>query len=237
MLRQWDTEVFEALKRESVPSRGDTEDDQLTQILVDIQEGNIESSEDENSEKESEDDSRGIDLMASNDEEETETESEEDRAFMDDGPSDENNPCFYQRLNVEVDKERRQQLRQTRDQLEELQDIVGGSADVSDDKVLKAVEEKLNAYINELPELGFNLGKYDINIAKRFLSPYLVNTSPYQVLYEEKQQSHASQDQVPQVSGYHQLSSTWIQLWPVPESLRMQTDQRVLSLRVGRRVG
>ena len=44
-------------------------------------------------------------------------------------------------------------------------------------------------------------------------------TSPYQVLYEEKQQSHASQDQVPQVSGYHQLSSTWIQLRPVPESL------------------
>ena len=77
-------------------------------------------------------------------------------------------------LNVEVDKERRHQLRQTRDQLEELQDIVGGSEDVSDDKVLKALEEKLNAYIDELPVLGFNLGKYDINIAKRFLLPYLI---------------------------------------------------------------
>ena len=61
-------------------------------------------------------------------------------------------------MNVEVDRERRQQLRQTRDQLEELQDIVGGSEDVSDDKVLKALEEKLNAYINELPVLGFNSG-------------------------------------------------------------------------------
>ena len=77
-------------------------------------------------------------------------------------------------LNVEVDKERRHQLRQTRDQLEELQDIVGGSEDVSDDKVLKALEEKLNAYIDQLPVLGFNLGKYDINIAKRFLLPYLI---------------------------------------------------------------
>ena len=57
-----------------------------------------------------------------------------------------------------MDRERRQQLRQTRDQLEELQDIVGGSEDVSDDKVLKALEEKLNAYINELPVLGFNSG-------------------------------------------------------------------------------
>lgn len=61
-------------------------------------------------------------------------------------------------MNVEVDRERRQQLRQTWDQLEELQDIVGGSEDVSDDKVLKALEEKLNAYINELPVLGFNSG-------------------------------------------------------------------------------
>ena len=57
-----------------------------------------------------------------------------------------------------MDRERRQQLRQTWDQLEELQDIVGGSEDVSDDKVLKALEEKLNAYINELPVLGFNSG-------------------------------------------------------------------------------
>ena len=63
-----------------------------------------------------------------------------------------------------MDRERRQQLTQTRDQLKESQDIVGGSEDVSDDKVLKALEEKLNAYIDELPVLGFNLAKYDINI-------------------------------------------------------------------------
>ena len=56
-----------------------------------------------------------------------------------------------------MDRERRQQLRQTRDQLEELQDIVGGSEDVSDHKVLSQLEEKLNAYIQELPVLGFNV--------------------------------------------------------------------------------
>ena len=77
-----------------------------------------------------------------------------------------------------MDRERRQQLRQTRDQLEELLDIVDGSEDVSDDKVLKALEENLNAYIDELPVLGFNLGKYDINIAKRFLLPYLIKHHP-----------------------------------------------------------
>ena len=75
------------LKRESVPSRGVTEDDQLAQILVDIQEGNVESGEDENSEEENKKQSRDIDLMASDneeDEEETESENEEDRAFLDD---------------------------------------------------------------------------------------------------------------------------------------------------------
>ena len=51
-------EVFEALKWESVPSHEVTKDDQLTQILVDIQEDNVESGEDENSEEESEDQSR-----------------------------------------------------------------------------------------------------------------------------------------------------------------------------------
>ena len=55
LLCQQYAEVFEALKRESVPSRGITEDDQLAQILVHIQEGNVESGEDENSEEESED--------------------------------------------------------------------------------------------------------------------------------------------------------------------------------------
>ena len=74
---------------------------------------------------------------------------------------------FYRRLNVEVERERRQQLRQTRDQLEELQDIVGGSEDVSDHKVLSQLEEKLNAYIQELPVLGFNSGRIPKNSCSR----------------------------------------------------------------------
>ena len=66
--------VFEALKQESVHSRGATEDDQPAQILVDILEESqqAESEEDENSEEESEDQSRDIDLMASDNEEDEE---------------------------------------------------------------------------------------------------------------------------------------------------------------------
>ncbi|CAH3180046.1 unnamed protein product, partial [Porites lobata] len=134
------------------------------------------------SEEESEDQSSDIDLMASDneedEEEEIEPENEEDRAFLDDEIQEQEDVSFYRRLNVEVDRERRQQLRQTRDQLEELQDIVGGSEDVSDHKVLSQLEEKLNAYIQELPVLGFNSGKYDLNASKEFLFPYLIKHQP-----------------------------------------------------------
>ena len=77
-----------------------------------------------------------------------------------------------------MDRERRQQLRQTRDQVQELQDIVGALEDVSDHKVLSQLEEKLNAYIEELPVLGFNSGKYDLNASKEFLFPYLIKHQP-----------------------------------------------------------
>ena len=177
LLRQRYAEVFEALETARDPNNSESHEDRLAQILVDIQEGDVESGEDENSEEESEDDSRRIDLRVSDDEEdeeEIEAENEEDRAFIDDELSDENDLSFYRRLNVELDRERRQQLRQTRDQLEELQDIVGGSEDVSDHKVLSQLEEKLNAYIQELPVLGFNSGKYDLNASKEFLFPYLI---------------------------------------------------------------
>ena len=137
LLRQKYAQVFEAVETARGTNNSESHEHLLAQILVDIQEGNVESGEDENSDKESEDNSRGIDFWASDDEEheeEIEAENEEDRAFIDDEPSDENDPSFYRRLNVEVDRERRQQLRQTRDQLEELQDILGGSEDVSDHK-------------------------------------------------------------------------------------------------------
>lgn len=55
----------------------------------------------------------------------------------------------------------------------------------SDDKVLDKLEEKLNAYIQELPVLGFNSGKYDLNIAKRFLLPYLIKHHPIKFLVKK----------------------------------------------------
>ena len=99
--------MFDVLNHAAVFSRGETHEDQLAQILVDIQEA-----EDEDSEEE--DESRGIDLMTSDDEddeEEIELENGADRAFIDDEVN-KNDPSFYRRLNVELDQNRRQELRQ-----------------------------------------------------------------------------------------------------------------------------
>ena len=163
--------MFQALEAAKAPNRVATEEDRLAQTLVDIQ---------DESEEESEDDSRGIDLMASDDEgdeEDIEPENEEDRAFLDDEVS-ENDPSFYRRFNVELDQGRRQEQRQRRQELAMYEDMLFGREQTSDNKVLIQLEDKLTAYIQELPVLGFNSGKYDINIAKRFLLPYLIKHHP-----------------------------------------------------------
>lgn len=49
------------------------------------------------------------------------------------------------------------------------EDILCGEAQTSDNKVLYQLEEKLYACIQELPVLGFNSGKYDLNAVKEFL--------------------------------------------------------------------
>ena len=181
LLCQQYAEVFEALKWESVPSRGVTEDDQLAQILVHIQEGNVESGEDENSEEESEDQSRDIDLLGSNneeDEEEIELENEKDHAFLDDEIQEQEDVSFYRRFHVELNRGLRQEQRQQRQELATYEDMLFGQEQTSDNKVLIQLEEKLNAYIQELPVLGFNSGKYDLNATKEFLFPYLIKHHP-----------------------------------------------------------
>ena len=101
----------------------------------------------------SEDESRGIDLMASDDEEdeeETESENEEDRAFLDDEVSG-NDPSFYRRLNVELDHNRRQEQRQRRDEIADCEEMLFGETRTSDNKVLNELAEKLNAYNKNYP--------------------------------------------------------------------------------------
>ena len=171
LLREQYAPVFEALNHAAVSSRGETHEDQLAQILVDIQEAESEDRED---------DSRGIDLMTSDDEddgEEIEPENEEDRVFLDDEVN-ENEISSYRRLNEELDQNRRQELGQRREEIADCEDMLFGEAKTSDNKVLNELAEKLHAYLNELPVLGFNSGKYDLNAVKKFLFPYQKEDHP-----------------------------------------------------------
>ena len=179
LLREKYAPVFEALNDAAVFSRGETNEDEQAQMLVDMQDGNEESGSEQETGEDSEDESRGVDLMTSEDEEdeeEIESENEEDRAFLDDEVN-ENDPSFYRRLNVELDRNRRQEKRRRRDEIEDCEELFGG-VQTSDNKILKELAEKLNAYIQELPVLGFNSGKYDLNAVKEFLFPYLIETQP-----------------------------------------------------------
>ena len=116
-------------------------------------------------------------MLARDDEEDEEIESENEHcAFLDDETEEQEDISFYRRLNVELDSERRQERRQQRQELAMYEDMLFGQEQTNDNKVLNELEEKLNVHLNELPRLGFNSGKYDLNAVKEFLFPYLIET-------------------------------------------------------------
>ena len=220
LLREQYAPVFEVLNHAAVSSRGEMHEDQLVQMLVDMQEGHEESDSGENeSEQETEtgedieDESRGIDLMASDDEEDEEvfeSENEEDCAFLDDEVN-ENDPSFYRRLNVQLDTERRQERKQRREEIADCEDMLLGEAQTSHNKVLNELAEKLNAYLQGLPVLGFNSGKYDLNTVKEFLLPYLIETQPIKFTVN-RNSNHVSQDRFSEAPGHFELCCARIQL-------------------------
>ena len=96
------------------------------------------------------------------DEEEIELEHEKDRAFLNDEIQEQEDVSFYRRFHVELNRGLRQEQRQQRQELATYEDMFGQEQTIGN-KVLIQLEEKLNAYIQELPVLGFNSGKYDLN--------------------------------------------------------------------------
>ena len=87
------------------------------------------------------------------DDDEIESENEKDRAFLDDEVSG-NDPSFYRRLNVQLDTEKRQERRRTREEIADCEDMLFGEVKTSDNKVLNELAQKVNAYLSELLVLG-----------------------------------------------------------------------------------
>ena len=79
---------------------------------------------------------------------------------------------------MELDNERRDELRQRRQEIADCEDMLFGQAQTSENQVLNKLEKKFNEYLNELLVLGFNSGKYDLNAVKEFLFPYMNKHKP-----------------------------------------------------------
>ena len=85
------------------------------------------------------------------DEEEIESENEEDCAFLDDEIQEQEDISFHRRFHVELGRGLRQEQRQQRQELAMYEDMLFGQEQTSNNKVLIQLEEKLKAYIPELP--------------------------------------------------------------------------------------
>ena len=126
---------------------------------------------------------------------------------------------------MELDQNRRQELRQKHEQIAHCKDMLFGEAKTSDNKVLNELTKKLNAYLDELPMLGFNSGKfkYNLNTVKEFLIPYLIEHHPIKFTVK-RTNNHVSQDKISEAPRYFELCCTRLQLCPVPESLQVRAD-------------
>ena len=120
-------------------------------------------------------DEEGEDIMETDSEEELESETEEDREFLDDDEEvEEQGPSFYRAL----DRERERHSDDDDDSVQR----EDSTQEHMKKKVnpLKKMREKLEDYLKELPVVGFNSGKYDLNAVKEFLFPVLLQNENIQ---------------------------------------------------------
>ncbi|KXJ22829.1 Zinc finger and SCAN domain-containing protein 22 [Exaiptasia diaphana] len=115
----------------------------------------------------------GIDVLDSenDDEEEVESENEEDRNFIDDASmdDDDHDPGFYRAMDQEL-----------RDRFPTLQRSVHNKKEKKRQHPLVKLKVRLEEYLKELPVVGFNSGKYDLNATKQFLFPVLTEMEQIQ---------------------------------------------------------
>ena len=108
-------------------------------------------------------------------EEEIESETEEDRVFIDDDV-EEQGASFYRALDLENEDQSENEQECAYDRPED------NSLEPKEKKVhpLKKLRDRFQEYLQELPVLGFNSGKYDLNAVKEFLFPVLVQNEGVQ---------------------------------------------------------
>ena len=65
---------------------------------------------------------------------------------------------------------------------EKIQNSKEGSEGTKQSTYLQNLLQKLTSHLQQLPTFGFNSGRYDINLVKHYLLPYLVKNEPIRYL-------------------------------------------------------
>ena len=108
--------------------------------------------------------------------EDIEFETEEDRAFLDVEEIEEQGVSFYRAL----DREREDQSHDDQGIVDKKPEDHSPQTKKKKEHPLKKLRDRLEEYLKELPVLGFNSGKYDLNAVKEFLFPVLVQNEGVQ---------------------------------------------------------
>ena len=115
----------------------------------------------------------------------------------------------------------------------------------------KTLIGQLLGWLHQLPVIGFNSGKYDMNVIKQFFVPYLLKPSKQEDNDDgnDEEEEEDDDDETRFVikrqntfmcfstkklknSRHHQLPSAWIQLRQVFEGVRLRVAERSLPIRV-----
>ena len=116
---------------------------------------------------------------SSESESEEEEETEEDAEFIDDEELEEPlDPSFYHRVNLKMEK------------AEEKSELPNSSLTQVPNPQLKKGKQLVSSllqHIGELVVVGFNSGKYDINVLKDILIPHLVNNQGIKFVIQKNQ--------------------------------------------------
>ena len=124
-----------------------------------------------NSKEKENEEGEGEDIIDTDGEEEDiEVETEEDRTFINDEELTEQGPSFYRALDFVLPEQSKSDF--DREQPTEPRKMKQSP--------LRKLKERLEDFLKELPVIGFNSGKYDLNAVKEFLFPVMVKKEQVQ---------------------------------------------------------
>ena len=115
----------------------------------------------------------------------------------------------------------------------------------------KTLIGQLLGWLHQLPVIGFNSGKYDLNVIKQFFVPYLLKPSKQEDNDDGNDEDEEQDDdddetrfvikrqntfmflnEETKISRHHQLPSAWVQLRQVSEGVRLRVAEWSLPIRV-----